>query len=131
MKSKCAGSLVVVLFLGLVVFATWSGPAHAWPASESRSSVNSAGASGGFRMPKIPNPLDALANGTRKAAEGIKGLFSGSKEEPKSTGYYNPNQPQSKKPAKQESSFFGIFKKKEPQRVETVRDWMALEPVRP
>ncbi len=109
----------------------WSNSAHAWPASKSSVSGSSAAASGGFRLPKLPNPLEALANGTRKAADGIKGLFGAAKEEPKSSGYYNPNPPQPKKPAKQESSFFGLFKKKEPQRVETVRDWMALEPVRP
>ncbi|GAB4133652.1 hypothetical protein JCM17478_04730 [Thermopirellula anaerolimosa] len=109
----------------------WSNPAYAWPTSKNHASSSSKDGSGGFRLPNLPNPFEALANGTRKAADGIKGLFSGPKEEPNSTGYYNPNPPRTKKPPKQESSFFGFFKKKEPQRVETVRDWMALEPVRP
>ena len=131
MKSKNNASLVLGLCLGSAVLMAWSDVAHAWPTSESYDSKSLAEASSGFRLPKLPNPFEALANGTRKAVDGIKELFGGSKEEPKSTGYYNPNPPQPKKPAKQESPFFGIFKKKEPQQVETVRDWMALEPVRP
>jgi len=130
-NSKGNRCFVLVLFLGVAVPMACSNVAHAWPASKSSVPGSSADASGGFRLPKLPNPFEALADGTRKAADGIKGLFGGSKEQPKSTGYYNPNPPHPKKPPKQESSFLGLFKKKEPQRVETVRDWMALEPVRP
>ncbi|GEM_PF-1213483 len=112
--------------VGLLLTATWAGTARAWPISKPQPSESS-----GFAIPKIPNPFEALASGARKAADGIKGLFNGHKDEPQTTGYYNPNGPHDKKPAKQESSFFGLFKKKEPKRVETVSDWMALEPVRP
>jgi len=123
---------VVCVLVGLTVMIGLLASRTALAAwNKSPSNEGSVALPGTSHASSHASPLGSVVNGTKRFFGGLKHTFTpkhGASKD-KSSSLFRQKTPKPKKPA--EPFWSGWFRPKEPPPPKSMRDWMALEPIRP
>lgn len=114
---------IVPFALALALLVTGPGRLLAQTPSKSSSPTSK------LHLPHIPNPLDTIISGVKKASDTVGSLFLGKKQEKTVSRYYPPQG--SKKTPEKKGLFDWLKPTSEPKKSETVYDWIGKEPLLP